>query len=755
METIVGKDKEFAKKVGTRKRNTDSGVKRKLTFNEFKALDNSKQEGAKRTEVGITKQRKKSSPRKLNKGKGRGKSVKVTFIEDDSQVVLEVERCDKDFPLESDAVNLSAQADSQNNNATVVAQSSTSMATGRKSRADKFREMVSTASAASEASDEDENPGSQSGNMDKLNRNSRSRSVSRSQPSSTEEGETQSSEDSDDSDSESDTSSVKIRPRTAEEIAQEEAEYDKATEKIVNKTVDKTLERLTQFMRDSGVVFVNLQIQGKRGDNGCQDDRGDRDKMRSRTQKSKHTPHRKEGNDDSDIHLMQTNSETTIYDNAIEQMSQMLNNDSVKEIPDTSEVIDKNRISTSSEELGDTSNELTEQINCMGFVPDTRSSRGKEGQSNQFYEQAPMPGGSSQDRNRSVNRPDRETERSARNKADQLVRDAEASKARILDPTGNYDRHNLHLPNVRMLNFNARRRGVQDDGYESDEDPDVDIDNRNNPDFSQHHPALIDENYLVIGNHVEEHIRQRIENGEYVDFSRLLPWDRLLADEDNCMEIVNRNGRTYFVPASDPADTGSISNFSRWEKAFRVFSNIYTQCYPGRSSELIQYNHIIHTAALTYTWENVYLYDRDFRHHISRFPHRSWAVILQQAWTMRLKDRNRSEGGKQGSRAKGNKDICWRYNSGRCTFGKSCKFEHRCAICNKYGHGAHICRKANGMGSSSSHYSNNDNNGGNGGNNSVNSNWQDNSNANKNRSKGHKHYPKRDDRNADNYYNKW
>ena len=223
---------------------------------------------------------------------------------------------------------------------------------------------------------------------------------------------------------------------------------------------------------------------------------------------------------------------------------------------------------------------------------------------------------------------------------------------------------------------------------------------------NEHHPMIVDEDYLVIGNYVDDVTRQRIEDGEYVDFSRLLPRDRIVNNDDNRMEIVNRNGRTFFVPAEETDSSTGITNFSRWEQAFRVFSNIYTRRYPHRASELIQYNHVIHIAALSYTWENVYLYDREFRLHIARYPHRSWAVILQQAWTMRLKDRNSrngtgtesSNGGRattDGSRSCNRRDHCWRYNAGRCTYGSSCKFEHKCAICNKYGHGAHNCRKAN------------------------------------------------------------
>ena len=39
------------------------------------------------------------------------------------------------------------------------------------------------------------------------------------------------------------------------------------------------------------------------------------------------------------------------------------------------------------------------------------------------------------------------------------------------------------------------------------------------------------------------------------------------------------------------------------------------------------------------------------------------------------------------------KDNCKRYNRGKCTNGPRCQYQHKCDICGKYGHGAHICRK--------------------------------------------------------------
>ena len=215
-----------------------------------------------------------------------------------------------------------------------------------------------------------------------------------------------------------------------------------------------------------------------------------------------------------------------------------------------------------------------------------------------------------------------------------------------------------------------------------------------------------DEEYMVIGSHVDNALQEKIINFEYVDFAKLIPKDRVTKADDHRFELVVRGGSTYFAPVSEREST-SIHNFSRWEQAFRIFSNILTRVYPGKASELIQYNHTIYTAALTFAWDNVYHYDKEFRMHISKFPQRSWSVILQQAWSMCLKDRvgshhhndeiNKNNG--QSNQQKGKRrDICKRFNRGKCTYGQKCKFEHRCEVpkCGKFGHGAHICRLRNG-----------------------------------------------------------
>ena len=226
--------------------------------------------------------------------------------------------------------------------------------------------------------------------------------------------------------------------------------------------------------------------------------------------------------------------------------------------------------------------------------------------------------------------------------------------------------------------------------------------------------AKMDQDYLVVGGHVDEVTQNKIMNSEYVDFGKLLPKDCILTEEDGRLELVIRNGRTYWTPISE---TVNISNFSKWEQAFRVFSNIYTRKFPHKSGELIQYNHVIHSISSQYSWDNVYGYDKEFRIHLSKHPNRSWAVILQQTWSMKLKDRvsfNKAEGsegqsyGNQSRQHNGNgggrknngnsssrKEPCRRYNHGKCNFGTSCIFDHRCAyeLCGKFGHNILICHK--------------------------------------------------------------
>ena len=220
------------------------------------------------------------------------------------------------------------------------------------------------------------------------------------------------------------------------------------------------------------------------------------------------------------------------------------------------------------------------------------------------------------------------------------------------------------------------------------------------------HTAMVDETYIVMANHVDESTIVKIQNGEYVDFGKLIPKNRALVQEDQRLEIVIKGGKSYYVPINE---TSNITNYTKWEQAFRVYCNIYTKAHPQRSSELIEYHHIIHTISQQFVWEHVYLYDKDFRIHMSPNPNRNWGVILQQAWSLHLRDRNsygnhnhsNSSYGGSPNNLSSNSDNsshkrnepCRRYNRGKCSAGAGRRYDHRCSYCFKIGHSILTCRK--------------------------------------------------------------
>ena len=94
------------------------------------------------------------------------------------------------------------------------------------------------------------------------------------------------------------------------------------------------------------------------------------------------------------------------------------------------------------------------------------------------------------------------------------------------------------------------------------------------------------------------------------------------------------------------------------------------------------------------------MYDKDFCIHMAKFTKRSWSIILQQAWMVRLREKIKISGSdyhNHGQKSAGQhrqNDFCKQWNrTGRCSFGRQCKFDHRCSYCFKFGHSVINCRK--------------------------------------------------------------
>ena len=209
--------------------------------------------------------------------------------------------------------------------------------------------------------------------------------------------------------------------------------------------------------------------------------------------------------------------------------------------------------------------------------------------------------------------------------------------------------------------------------------------------------------------HIDMNLRKKIKRGEYIELERLLPRDRQQAmTEDKRLELISRNGQTFVAPAESGF---KIQGIKRWDQAFRIYAAIYSGANPSRAVEIWQYIHVIHMAASSYIWENIAYYDFTFRQLMHSKPHRSWAKIYNQVWSLAMRDQLVGKGGGQqhgligyGGQGSSNArqstgdwrdNCCWRFNNSRgnkCSKW-NCPFDHRCKICRSWSHCSSQCTK--------------------------------------------------------------
>ena len=138
--------------------------------------------------------------------------------------------------------------------------------------------------------------------------------------------------------------------------------------------------------------------------------------------------------------------------------------------------------------------------------------------------------------------------------------------------------------------------------------------------FDMYNCYEIDDVYCQLGAHIQPNIRRKIEHGEYVDLAELLERSKI-TDEDDRVQMINKNGRMYFVPAND-RDNNTINCYEKWEEAFRMYAGIYSKAHPHRAIEIWHHVANIKEAADEYTWGSVYRYDKTFRDLMATFPNR-------------------------------------------------------------------------------------------------------------------------------------
>ena len=299
--------------------------------------------------------------------------------------------------------------------------------------------------------------------------------------------------------------------------------YEKRQQEDFNKEEEmKFMKRFALFMEDQGYIQ-------KKDDNKSQVEPSTSEWKNSKSKKQ--TNHGDSGNlgkGDNEVAMVGSESELTLYNRAVEVS-----------LHDASEPM---RMLTSSDEFNDTSDESIESMNSndqnayFEIVDQDVSIKRKD--------QIRWKDNKHNDQQRNVTV---ERTLTPKEKAEQRVKDAEKAKACLLQVQGKDDLESNK--NGNDLSKKSRGEG---------------------PRGNLVHSVLVDEEYSAIASHLDDVMRKNIMLGEYVDFVRLLPKDRVLAEEDQRMEMVNRGELTYWVPVSS-RHSATVSNIAKWEETFRIF----------------------------------------------------------------------------------------------------------------------------------------------------------------------------------------
>ena len=197
-------------------------------------------------------------------------------------------------------------------------------------------------------------------------------------------------------------------------------------------------------------------------------------------------------------------SEVTVYKNAVPQM--MPNNkrdsSSSEEPLDMSDEIDQLTV----ENLRMTPADKVQNFITENDCESQRQRDAREVQQQFLQSRAGMPV-VNPDRQRNVIQEDILHATPQLSRAQQMVKDTEMAKARIYDVKGK------EALNSILKNLNGLVNSVS-----------------------------LDEDYLVVGSHLDDSTCRKIMNGEYIDFARLIPKDKVASEEDHRMEIVNLLG---------------------------------------------------------------------------------------------------------------------------------------------------------------------------------------------------------------------
>ncbi len=193
--------------------------------------------------------------------------------------------------------------------------------------------------------------------------------------------------------------------------------------------------------------------------------------------------------------------------------------------------------------------------------------------------------------------------------------------------------------------------------------------------------------------HVPVPLRELVSKQKFLDLRQLqldpkIPLKRpsltLKRTEDGKLELEESN------------HTREITNWDQWVWAYHTYASIMVQYFPHRSLEMIKYEHVIHDASQRFEWDAMMYYDVQFCLNMAENPEKSWGTMDMELYADAFTGRGLKTAAVQVAQKFRSSQACYQYNKGKCTWGKKCKFAHKCGNCGKFGHPEKDCRSAKG-----------------------------------------------------------
>ncbi len=217
--------------------------------------------------------------------------------------------------------------------------------------------------------------------------------------------------------------------------------------------------------------------------------------------------------------------------------------------------------------------------------------------------------------------------------------------------------------------------------------------------------AGLEEDTLLMADHLDKTIITKIQNLEFVEFASLLPPEVPELDK-NKKKVVWDNESVSFVQETQEK---SLNNYTIWSKAFRIYMAVMIAKYPELTHQLMTYQSQIQLASQMQSkfklqgWRQ---YDWVMRKKFAKYPHLRWDVKDEEHWNryVVMPLASASFNSAQGTPSKSENTPTknkGRYNSPKpCRdFNKpdgcprsNCKFSHVCSYCQKRRHTISECR---------------------------------------------------------------